>query len=164
MSYQEQVERTRRFLDRVEAISSHPGTPIQRHEHFDLEDMIYAFFQNCWHIKDWIRTDQSAPQSLKDAAKNPVSRSDALKLTQAIANGTKHLDPARKDRRFTTNVEIRLEFADSFRHPDQQTTVHTAYTYLVRDEGGEAHSALDVAKQSLRDWEDLIASTAGPIP
>jgi hypothetical protein len=49
--YQEQLSRAKRFLDRMEKLPA---------DQTEYEDMFWAFFQNCWHVRDWIKNDSSA--------------------------------------------------------------------------------------------------------
>src|SRR5260370_25070811 len=64
--HMEQFERTKRWLERVKS-------QIRREHHDAIEvisfdeaelffDDVHAFFQNCWHMKDWIKHDDSLPQ------------------------------------------------------------------------------------------------------
>jgi hypothetical protein len=47
MAYQDQLARIRRFLARVENLSV-------AENQVGYEDMLFTFFQHCWHLKDWI--------------------------------------------------------------------------------------------------------------
>lgn len=79
----------------------------QREEYLDF---LYAFFQNCWHLKDWIRHDRTAPQSLKDAANRIRKRQEqitSIDLAVDLANRTKHLElkqTPRRDGQFIRNL------------------------------------------------------------
>src|ERR1035441_4160378 len=81
--YRDQLDRTRRFLDRMK-ISNQCGTEFQ--------DMAWAFFQNCWHIKDWLDNDPLATDQQKKAAIGMAHQSQTLRICQDLCNGTKHLE------------------------------------------------------------------------
>ncbi len=53
-TYSVQLHRVKRYLQRFEEIGSgkahNQSTP-------DYDDDVYAFFQNCYHLKDWIKND-----------------------------------------------------------------------------------------------------------
>ena len=57
----------------------------------DFQDMVWAFFQNCWHVKDWVWNDPIVPQVTKDAVSAMAHSSVVLKVCQEMCNGTKHL-------------------------------------------------------------------------
>lgn len=52
--YQEQFERTKRYLAKFKSIND-GKLHDQPSAHYD--DDVYAFFQNCFHLKDWIKND-----------------------------------------------------------------------------------------------------------
>jgi len=56
-----------------------------------IKDDNYHFFQDCFHLKDWIKNDSDLPQIMRDEVENFVERSRFLKHVADIANATKHL-------------------------------------------------------------------------
>jgi hypothetical protein len=46
--YQEQFRRVVRCLNKIEKETG---------DRVEYEDDLWSFFQNCWHLKDWIRYD-----------------------------------------------------------------------------------------------------------
>jgi hypothetical protein len=56
--YREQLDRVRRFFARTWVDTGR--TDVQ------YQDDTWAFFQNCWHLKDWIKNDQMIPQPIRD--------------------------------------------------------------------------------------------------
>ncbi len=77
-----------------------------RHSKWDLEDFAFTFFQNCYHLRDWIGKTSSCPQ--KEIEKL-MKDSNSLRLCRDIANGTKHesidKDKASVDRYFSIGYE-----------------------------------------------------------
>jgi len=57
-------------------------------------DYLYAFFQNCYHLRDFLKNSNAVTQASLDAFMNATP---AMALCRQIANGTKHLtlDPSR---------------------------------------------------------------------
>ena len=53
-----------------------------------IYDFIYAFFQNSYHLRDWIVSDGAAT---KEEMKSLFSSSIELQLCRDICNATKHL-------------------------------------------------------------------------
>lgn len=154
MDYKEQVERTRRWLNRLQNAASHENDinePLPPGKHEEYEDYLYAFFQNCWHIKDWIMADIGAPGTLRDAVKRvEKEKPDALRLCADVANGSKHLGQPRDKNRAKTVGEIAVEI-------DPEGNSKTTYEYKVVD-GETQHDALELARRALRTWDDLIAA------
>jgi hypothetical protein len=80
--YRAQLDRARRFLDRVQSLD--PRRDV------DYQDDVWAFFQNCWHIKDWLKHDYRVPASVRDRAIAAAHRSKVLQVCRDMGNGTKH--------------------------------------------------------------------------
>jgi hypothetical protein len=85
--YRHQLDRARRFLDRVNT-------------HFDdlddlndteFQDMMWSFFQHCWHLKDWVLHDPLASDAQKAAVSDMAHQSSVLMMCRDLCNGTKHL-------------------------------------------------------------------------
>ena len=51
-------------------------------------DFTYAFFQSCYHLRDWLRADDTISKSELDAL---FASSVELRLCRDICNATKHL-------------------------------------------------------------------------
>ena len=53
-------------------------------------DEVYAFFQNCHHLKDWMQND---PSSMNGRAEVEalIAGSETLTICADLANGSKHL-------------------------------------------------------------------------
>lgn len=78
--YRAQLDRTRRFMDRVQSLE--PRRDI------DYQDDVWAFFQNCWHIKDWLEADHRVPQTIRQSVISAAHRSRVLQVCRDMANGT----------------------------------------------------------------------------
>jgi hypothetical protein len=87
---QDQWRRVQRYYERFKAIDSGVElTPSRSGDHY-VDDM-YAFFQNCHHLRDWIKND---PSIAPNTRKNLTSKADCehcLKICADICDGTKHL-------------------------------------------------------------------------
>jgi hypothetical protein len=155
--YQRQLARVKRFLRRIE-------TPTN--DQVEYEDMFWAFFQNCWHLRDWIRNDGDAPQSLKEAADRTPA--DDLQLCADVANGSKHLKlgtPKHPEGWRGGNVrgDIKLFIGETVRSPSGETSVKSEWSYYITDNNGNEYPALDVAKRAVAEWERLIATNGGSL-
>src|ERR1041384_6786560 len=84
--WQGQFERMTRWAKRVETISA------ERQQKGDLhsqQDYIYAFFQNCYHLRDWLlKSRVVAKTDLDDLFRQHVE----LQICRDVCNGTKHME------------------------------------------------------------------------
>ncbi len=86
--YEEQFERVKRWYQRVQAITF--GLTHNKNTDF-LQDEVYAFFINCYHLKDWIKNDETLDDKIKGKVENFIHKDDDLKLCKDICHGLKHL-------------------------------------------------------------------------
>jgi hypothetical protein len=71
--YRDQLDRTRRFLERILAARA-AGYVV------DYQDDVWAFFQNCWHLKDWVKHDPLVPKDVKDRIVSAAEVSTVLAM------------------------------------------------------------------------------------
>ena len=88
VGYRHQLDRARRFLDRV--LVGYEG--LEDLNEVEFQDMMWAFFQNCWHVKDWLHHDPLASTGQKTSAIALAHQSGALTICRDLCNGTKHLN------------------------------------------------------------------------
>ena len=79
-----QLERVHRWQRRV-THSANIGSG-------DLEDFVFALFQNCYHLREWIEKTAKVPSSELDGL---FARTPELRVCRDICNGTKHLTLSR---------------------------------------------------------------------
>src|SRR5262245_59886006 len=107
---QEQWDRTKRYFARFEAIDGRMEHTVSSDHYIDD---IYAFFQNCYHLKDWIKNDGTAPIAKRNGVEGYINSHPCLQLCADLCNGLKHLklnnprsgsEPIRKGRAFSLAV------------------------------------------------------------
>jgi hypothetical protein len=54
------------------------------------QDEAYAFFQNCYHLKDWLKNDPTTAAAVNDIEEF-ICRSQNLSLCADVCNGSKYL-------------------------------------------------------------------------
>ena len=86
-NYREQFDRVKRWYDRFSQISQ--GKPHDKPSDF-YQDDVYAFFLNCYHLKDWIRHDPSAG-ALSSKVEAFINATPEMTICADICNGLKHL-------------------------------------------------------------------------
>jgi len=126
------------------------GRPHDRPSDF-YQDQAYAFFQNCHHLKDWIKNDGSVGVAA-DKVEAFINSNDELKLCADICNGTKHLCLARprsgQDHRFGQR-----KFKVQVGGPP--TTISVKYTIGT---SVRPVDAFELATKCLEAWENFIRS------
>ena len=93
--YREQYDRVRRWHARFEQLDK--GRPHDAVSD-NYVDEIYAFFLNCYHLKDWIKHDSSVPTVVQGQVEGYINSNRALQLCADISNSLKHLAPLRTPR------------------------------------------------------------------
>lgn len=86
--YVEQLERVRRYYNRFKGIND--GIEHTSSTDYYVDD-VYAFFQACYHLKDWLKNDGSYTVHTDQEIENYVSKTIALSICADICNGLKHL-------------------------------------------------------------------------
>ena|SRR5467141_194660 len=85
--WEEQWARVQRWFERFTSINE--GRVHDRSSDY-YQDEVCAFFQNCYHLKDWLKNDQAASAKVSDVEAFS-SGSTNLRLCADLANGSKHL-------------------------------------------------------------------------
>jgi hypothetical protein len=115
------------------------------------EDEIYAFFMNCYHLKDWIRKDPAAA-SVTNQVENYINNNTELSLCADICNGLKHFhfdgDRSGENPEFGKK-KAKLDIGSGL------TTI--AVKYEINTSSGSI-DAFDLATKCMNAWEDFIKS------
>lgn len=86
--YQEQFERMKRWYELFKKIDN--GVPhTLSSDHY--QDVVFAFFQNCFHLKDQMKNDNSVAPGPRAKVEQFINQNYRLQLCPDICNGTKHL-------------------------------------------------------------------------
>ena len=144
--YKEQLERVRRWYERFQEISE--GKLHERSSDF-YEDDVYAFFQNCYHLEDWIKHDPAAGP-LSAQVEDFINQTPELLICADICNSLKHLKLKRSRSSQTPEFGKRIFKLSLGTKP---TTIAVAYTI---DTNAGTVDAFDLASQCLRAWEKFV--------
>ncbi len=87
-AYLEQYDRMRRWYDRFVTLDQ--GRPHDMPSDNYLDE-IYAFFMNCYHLKDWIKQDSTVAATVQQAVEPHINSNRPLRLCADICNSLKHL-------------------------------------------------------------------------
>lgn len=150
--YLEQLERTKRFLNLIEAIENGDKNQL-----IGRWDAYLTFFIHCHHLTDWVLQSKVVSQTDLDAFKAAYE----LHICRQIATGIKHLvlnrandvEPA-----FTlnkaNNPNNRLGFPYHSISRSYDPFDQREFTSIAID--GEEQNALEVARKCLELWLDFL--------
>jgi hypothetical protein len=147
IGYRSQLDRARRFLDRVQ--SDDPRRDI------DYQDDVWAFFQNCWHIKDWLKHDYRVPKRIRDRAIAAAHASRVLRVCRDMANGTKHRKLTRRGKgRSAPRARAMHMWTSTKIVPGGPTTMDCLLKFPHRKV--RFRSARVVAAECLEKWIEIL--------
>jgi hypothetical protein len=136
--YRDQLDRTRRFLGRVEATSAQSDVRYQ--------DDVWCFFQNCLNLYDWIQNELRLSEATKAQIRADVDAVPCLRICYDIANGTKHYK--------LTSAKVGARHS----HINTRITVRedTVVDCAIELEDGTRLSARKIARECMIEWERIL--------
>jgi hypothetical protein len=154
--HREQFARVERYLARFkEFVQGHPHTRSSEH----YQDDVYAFFQNCYHLKDWIKHDPACA-GWQPHVEDVIDESADLSLCADLCNGLKHLSLTRGQRSGQSpefaQVAVHVIVADAF---TERESVHLQSTYTIRTATGLL-DGYELAQRCVAAWRRYIAINA----
>jgi hypothetical protein len=142
-SFRDQLDRVRRLRARLD---------FHNRPRPEYEDDLWSFFQNAWHLKDWLKNDPTVPASFATSLEGLIEGHDSLMIVADLANRTKHRSlnphPARPGAALG-GFDIRLAA-----RPD--LSYGPTYDDWVVVSPGVYRRALDVADEALAAWDQLL--------
>lgn len=145
-TYLQQWQRVIRWYGRFKDISERKHiSQVSLHD----EDDVFAFFMNCYHLKDWIKNDPSANQ-MRGRVEGFVNKSTSLSICADLCNGLKHLtlDKSRSGQNPRFGEKTQRVYYD-------QTPIVVCQGYTIVA-GDNTLDAFDVAWQCMMDWHRFI--------
>jgi len=146
--YRDQLDRTRRLLDRVQSAATDQewGTMIND---LAFQDDMWSFFQACWHIKDWVKHDPLVPDDVKTAITRQAEASPLLLMCHDICNGTKHL-------------ELTTPRGGGTHHDYTESKYESGFVVSIdcwfNDGSGVILSGKELARMCIAEWERIFES------
>jgi len=163
--FMEQFERTKRSLKKIEN---------QDRDSTDYDDDLWHFFQDCYHLKDWIKNDLSVPEVIKGTkgkkVENYINKNKELQICADLANRSKHLELT--DSRNNINAEVtnrnvtiqvptlhvtlshdRKNIINSYSDSPGKTTQELIITLS----DGTKYNALNVARKAVELWGKYLS-------
>ena len=132
-----QLLRVQRWLDRL--------TKIQDID--EAEDFLYSYFQNCYHLRDWLLSESVVPQI---DIEQLFAKYPELRISGDICNATKHLrlDSPKQPREFSMAREYCGPSGGRFGATKSETFV------ILSD--GIKYEAFDLAQRTLTIWLSFL--------
>jgi hypothetical protein len=146
-TYQQQWKRVKRWYRRLKYISENkPASESSKND----DDDVAAFFQNCYHLKDWIKNDPQAGK-MRNEVEDYVSKSESLSICADICNGTKHLilDKSRSGTNPTFGNHTHRVYLNN-----TPILVCRGYTIVA---GDKTFDAFDLAFRCMMDWHHFLS-------
>lgn len=117
----------------------------------DLEDRddVLSFFQNCYHLKDWVKNDDGCCIT-ESEIEDFVNSSEYLTICGGICAGSKHLKIS--DPRFDENTKINRSFyleSSDVKSPINKRT----FVVVVEDKN---YDALKLADRCMEEWRNFF--------
>jgi len=146
--YLEQFERVNRWYLKFKEIND--GISQRYHSNY-YKDVVYAFFQNCYHLKDWVKNDEHVNKELRNKAECFVNNSTALKICGDICNGSKHSK--------ITDGKEKIDKDTKISRTNHILVVGSTYSakYKIISENNE-YDAFDLATQCITEWKEFLGT------
>ncbi|HEY3124111.1 MAG TPA: hypothetical protein VGK70_08600 [Thermoanaerobaculia bacterium] len=120
------------------------------------DDDLYHFFQDVWHLKDWLKNDPAVSQQVRTSVETDVNGVQALRLAADLANGSKHFElrfPREGAAIKQRHVIVKL---GEQKGAEQRRDVSTT--------GGSSTTAEQIARDSIKEWEKLLIAYRLQLP
>ena len=143
----ERMERSHERLLRTTDSLHHVGSA-------DARDTLFHFFQDAYHLKDWLKNADPPVLTNTQAVEHFVNASEAMRICADLCNGLKHSrlnDPKHRPRTGDKNTAVTT----------QSPTVNVGRTGIEHawtiTSNGKTQDALDLAAKIIADWEGWLA-------
>jgi hypothetical protein len=146
--YKEQYDRVKRWLERIENQNVPSLTYL---------DYMWAYFQNCWALKDWIKNDDSVPIAIKKkmrVEKTFFKDCPNILITADLANRSKHLTLTQQPR-----VGAKVESIGVTMHVSAVGSgipARSEHHYCVVGDSGDLGDGLKIAQRAMEEWTRLL--------
>jgi len=148
MKYQEQWDRVKRYYKLFEKIDQ--GRLHDCPSDY-YQDEVYAFFLNCYHLKDWIKNDKSVGVAdIESKVEKFINNNKELRLCADICNSIKHLE------RTSSRSNQDPQFAGrEYKMQSDEYGITISAKYIIDTSSGPV-DAFQLATKCLELWENFI--------
>lgn len=149
----EQLERTRRYLQRIREI--YAGVFDDGSTKQSYEDDVLSFFMHCYHVRDWLIHTKVAQVQARQVEEF-ISGSTCLRLCADICNGVKHCKLTKPPRSGAQPDFSGKEYISSLWLSGSSGGELLQATYTIETAAGVV-DALVLAEECVQNWSDFIA-------
>jgi hypothetical protein len=142
----EQWARIKRWFNLFSTTNA--GRPHDRESDY-YRDEAYTFFQNAYHLKDWLKHDPAVSASVLDV-ETFVKDSQTLRLCADLCNGSKHLTLTAPKESADTKLgkqDFRLALGGN------PPTISAKYEV---ESSGKTYDAFMLAQACIAEWESYL--------
>ncbi len=148
--YKNQLDRLKRSREKLNDYSVNQS---------EYKDALWSFFQNAYHLKDWIKNDERI--SLKNNIENYINESKYIKIAAALANRSKHLKlTSERGHNSDCNKESVTIFLNTLSLDNEVNKLmpkpKVIYYYLIENDNNESFNHIDLADNIINEWTELI--------
>lgn len=129
----------------------------------EIMDEIASFFQNCYHLKDWIENDRVAKAKLDGLGlkidDDFITPDVDMKLLADLCNGSKHMKLKRKkgiigrsgeNPKFTAAQHYKVTCCEPGNSVKQEVD------WQIITDVGKQYSVIDLANRCIQKWDNFI--------
>jgi hypothetical protein len=156
--YLEQWERVQRWYSKVEEFSLHPSAIKQD----DALDIVYAFFTNCFHLKDWIKASHPELKNEVEDLFDDKKGKPCFNICAGLANGSKHLSPDTNKRPtygnasvVVQNVRLYVPTLSLNNQSNAKLIVKASYSWSLNSSGMQ-YDVYELAKECMEEWGSYL--------
>jgi hypothetical protein len=159
--YREQYDRMIRWFNKLQDINQRKRLVDAPRE--EIMDELAAFFQNCYHLKDWIKHDSITEAKLASSRINIehfIKNDEDMKLLADLCNGSKHMeldiDPrtgilgkSGENPKCTSEQHFKATF-------EVDGTNKNEVDWHIKTDVGKEYSVIQLANRCIQKWDDFI--------
>jgi sugar-specific transcriptional regulator TrmB len=159
-TFLEQLERVKRSLAKIEN---------QDRGQTEYEDDLWHFFQDCYHLKDWIKNDKNISATIRNCIEGFIKNNKELRICADLANRSKHAELTRHNREdaeitrqnytvYPASAVLRstADRSDICQVPSDVEPIKSTREYIITLRDGSECKALVVVREAVKAWESFL--------
>ena len=122
---------------------------------YDIHVVDDAFFESCWHLKDWIRNDCTLSQSTRHAIVQEAEKTESLNFCADLANRSKHFK-LKHERKGATLLHIESVSTVNAKTGEVQSRVPIGFAIASKRGTPTPYTVIGFAIRAVQDWTALL--------